>query len=349
MELPVTVQTFKRLLARVDAQVSVVVSVCSEGLVALVAFVRLFARVYPLVLLQAAGVEESLPAHITDKRPLARVASLVIGERVLVMERLPTCAAVELLVLIVASFMKFEGACGAETSQTYFAAERFNQRLVSLSNLEKSLRAVRFLDPVNMHVLLMHLQPAVEEEGFPAQITHERFSGAVDEHVGLQLGVVREALAAVRAGERLLSCVDANVPLEIVIQAEPRSTYVTGERFLPSVDDAVSLQSSAGPVCPVAHGAYERSDARVFPLMHGQRVGVFERLLAHCALVLFGVGVDYLVEAKGVFTLELLPTCCTAERPLFRVHGHVTFQLDRRPASLVAKLALQLLLPLLVA
>lgn len=41
-----------------------------------------------------------------------------------------------------------------------------------------------------MHVPLMYQQPAVEEEGLPAQITHERFSGTVDEHVGLQLGVV---------------------------------------------------------------------------------------------------------------------------------------------------------------
>lgn len=41
-----------------------------------------------------------------------------------------------------------------------------------------------------MHVLLMYQQPAVEEEGLPAQIAHKRFSGTVDEHVGLQFGVV---------------------------------------------------------------------------------------------------------------------------------------------------------------
>lgn len=51
----------------------------------------------------------------------------------------------------------------------------------------------------------------------------------------------------------------------------------------------------------------------MFPLMHSQGVGIFESLVAHCAFVFFGVGVNHLMEAKGVFTLELLPTCCTAE------------------------------------
>lgn len=78
-------------------------------------------------------------------------------------------------------------------------------------------------------------------------------------------------------------------------------------------------------------------------------MGVFESLVAHCAFVFFGVCVNHLMEAKGVFTLKLLPACCTAERSLLRVHGHVTFQLDRRLESLVTKLALQHLLPLLVA
>lgn len=139
------------------------------------------------------------------------------------------------------------------------------------------------------------------------------------------------------------------MPLEVVIQAEPRSTYVTGERFLPSVDKAVSFQSSASPIRPIAHGAYERSNARVFPLMHSQGVGIFESLVTHCAFVFFGVCVNHLMEAKGIFTLEVLPTRCTAERPFFRVHSHVTFQLDRRLESLVTKQALQHLLPLLVA
>lgn len=348
VELPLTVQAFKRLLARVDPQVSVEVSVRSEGLAALVAFVRFFTGVNPLVLLQTAGVEEPLPADVTNKGLLPRVASLMVAERVFVMERLPTYAAVELLLLTVASFVKLEGTRGAETSQTYFATERFN-RLVFPPSLEKSLRAVRFLVPVGVHVPLMYQQPAVEEEGLPAQIAHERLPGAVDEHVGLQLVVVGEALATLLADERLLSCVNAKVPLEVVIQAEPRSAYVTGERFLPGVDDAVSFQGGAGPVRPVAHGACERSDAGVFPLMHSQRVGVFESLVAHRAFVFFGVCVNHLMEAKGVFTLELLPACRAAERSLFRVHGHVAFQLHRGLESLVTQLALQHLLPLLVA
>ncbi len=209
--------------------------------------------------------------------------------------------------------------------------------------------AISFLVPVGMHVPLMYLQPAVEEERLPAQITHERFSGAVDEHVRFQLVVVGEALATLLAGERLLSCVNAKVPLQVVIQTESCSTDVTGEGFLPGVDDAVSLQSSAGPVRAVAHSADERRDACVFPLMHSQGVCIFESLFTHWAFVFFGVRVDHLMEAKGVFTLELLPTCCTAERPFLRVSGHMTFQVHRRLESLVTHLTLQQLLRLLVA
>ena len=264
------------------------------------------------------------------------------------MESLPTEAALVLLVLAVASLVKFEGICGAETSQTYFAAERFDQRLVSPFCLQQSLSAVGLLAPVEVHVPLMHQQPAVEEEGLPTQIAHERLPGSVDQHVGLQLVVVREALATLLAGEGLLSRVNAKVPLQIVIQAETRSTDVTRERFLPGVDDAMSLQSSARPVGPVAHSARERRDTGVLPLMHRQRVGVFESLLAHCAFVILGVCVNHLMEAKSVFALKLLPTLFTAERSLLRVHGHVTLQLDRGLAGLVAKLTLQHLLPLLV-
>lgn len=54
--------------------------------------------------------------------------------------------------------------------------------------------------------------------------------------MGLQFGVVREALTTLLAGKRLFACVDAKVPLEVVIQTEPGSTYMTGERFLPCVD-----------------------------------------------------------------------------------------------------------------
>lgn len=111
----------------------------------------------------------------------------------------------------------------------------------------------------------------------------------------------------------------------------------------------MSLQSSSSPIRPVAHGANKRRDARVFPLMHRQRVGIFESLLAHRAFVFFGACVDHLMEAKGVFALEVLTTRCAAERPLFRVHGHVTFQVDRRLERLVTKQALQHLLLLFVA
>lgn len=142
---------------------------------------------------------------------------------------------------------------------------------------------------------------------------------------------------------------NANVPLQVVIQAKSCSTYVTGERFLPSVHEAVSLQSRAGAIRSVAHGANKRSDARVLPLVHRQRMGVFESLLAHRAFVFFGVCVDHLMEAEGVFTLEVLPACGAAERSFFRVHGHVNLQLDGCLKGLVTMLALQHFLLLLVA
>lgn len=265
------------------------------------------------------------------------------------MESLPAYAAVELLVLAVAFFVEFEGAGGAETPQTYFAAVWFNRRLVPTPGLEESQRAVRILVPVGVHVLLMYQQPAVEEEGLPAEIAHERLSGTVNEHVRLELVVVREALAALLTRERLLSRVNANVPLKVVIQAELSSAYMTSERLLARVDYAVSFQSCASPVRLVTYGAYERSDARVFPLMHRERVSIFESLVAHWALVLFGVGVNHLMEAERVFTLELLPARRAAERSFLRVYDHVTPQLDRRLAGLVAILALQHSLPLLVA
>lgn len=160
----------------------------------------------------------------------------------------------------------------------------------------------------------MYQQPAVEEEGLPAQITHERFPGTVDEHVRLEFSVVGEALSTLLAAERLLSGVNANVPLEVVIQAESCSTYVAGKRLLPGVDEAVSLQSCASAIRSVAHGANEGSDARVLPLVHRQGMGVFESLLAHCAFVFFGVCVNHLVKAEGVFTLEVLPARSAAER-----------------------------------
>lgn len=349
VEFPMAVHTLERLLAGVNPKVPVEITVCPEGLATLVALVGFLAGVDALMLLEAARVKKPLAAHVANKRLLPRVAPLVIAERVFVVERLAADAAVELLVVTVALFVKLERVRRAEALQTYLAAERFHHRLVSPPRLERSLRALALLAPVGVHVLLMDQEPAVEEEGLSAQVAHERLAGAVDEHVRLEFGVVREALPTLLAGERLLARVDAKVPLEVVVQTEPGPTYVAGEGFLPRVDEAVSLQSSSRPIRPVAHVADKRRDARVLPFVHRQRVGVLERLLAHQAFVLLGVGVDHLMEAQGVFALEVLAARRTAERPLFRVHGHVTFQVDRRLERLVAQLALEHFLLLLVA
>lgn len=349
VEFPMAVHALKRLLAGVNPKMAVEITVCPEGLAALVALVRFLASVNALVLLEAAGVKKPLAAHVANKRLLARVAPLVVAERVLVVKGLPANAAVELLVVAVALFVKFERVRRAEALQTYLTAERLHHRLVSPSRLQRSLSALGFFAPVGVHVLLMDQKPAVEEEGLPAKVAHERLAGAVDEHVGLEFGVVREALPAFLAGEGLLARVDAKVPLEVVVETEPGAAYVAGERLLPRVDEAVSLQRSSRSIRPVAHVAHKRRDARVLPFVHSQRVGVLESLFAHGALVLFGVGVDHLMEAEGVFALEVLATRRAAERPLFRVHRHVTFEVDRRLERLVAQHALEHFLLLLVA
>lgn len=195
----------------------------------------------------------------------------------------------------------------------------------------------------------MDLQPAVEEEGLPAEVAHERLPGAVDQHVGLELVVVGEADATVLAGERFLPRVEAEVSFQVVVEVEPRSTDVARERLLSRVDHFVSFEGGAGPVRAAAQVTGERPVARVLPLVHGERVGVLEGLLAHGAFVLPGVGVDLLVEAQGVLALELLPARGAAERPLLRVHGQVAPELDRRLAGLVAELTLEQLVLLLVA
>lgn len=106
------------------------------------------------------------------------------------MKGFPTYATVELLVLTVALFMKLEGIRSTKALQTYFTAKRFHYRLVSPSGLQRFWRALGVLGPVSMDILLMNQQPTVEEEGLPTQITHEGFSGAVDEHVRLEFSVV---------------------------------------------------------------------------------------------------------------------------------------------------------------
>lgn len=343
------VHALERLLSSVNPKVAVEITVCPEGLAALVALVRFLPGVNALVLLEAASVKKPLAAHVANKWLLPRVASLVIAERVFVVKGLPADAAVELLVVAVALFVKLERVRRTEALQTDLAAERLHHRLVSPSRLERSLSALGFFAPVSVHVLLMDQKPAVEEEGLPAEVAHKRFAGAVDEHVRLELGVVREALPAFLAGERFLACVDAKVPLEVVVETEPGTAYVAGERFLPRVDEAVPLQSSSRSVRPVAHIADKWRDARVLSFVHRQRVGVLKSLFAHGALVLFGVGVDHLVEAEGVFALEVLAARGAAERPLFRVHRHVTFEVDGRLERLVAQQALEHLLLLLVA
>lgn len=195
----------------------------------------------------------------------------------------------------------------------------------------------------------MNEQPAVEEEGLPAPVAHERLPGAVDEHVTLELGVVGVAFAALLADERFLSSVEADVPLQVVVKAEAGSTDVAGEGFLSSVDQAVSLQSRARPVRLVAQRADEGRDAGVFPLVHSEGVGVLKGLFAHRAFILPVTCVNHLMEAQGVFTLELFPTGGAAERPVLRVHDHVSLQLHRQLKGLLTKLALQHHLPLLVS
>lgn len=143
--------------------------------------------------------------------------------------------------------VQFEGPCSGKTLQTDFAAERFDHSPVSSPRLREALQPT-CLVPVSMHILLMNLQSAVEEKGLPTQITHEGFGGAVDEHMGFELVVVREALSALLTAKGCLTCVDADVPLQVVVQAEACTTNVTGEGLFSCMYNTVTLEGCTSAI-----------------------------------------------------------------------------------------------------
>lgn len=71
MELPLAVQALKWLLACVNPEVPVEITVRSEGLATLVALVGLLTGVNTFMLLQAACVEKPFAAHVANKRLLS--------------------------------------------------------------------------------------------------------------------------------------------------------------------------------------------------------------------------------------------------------------------------------------
>ena len=242
------------------------------------------------------------------------------------MKRFVAHAAGELLLLRVAFLVQFERPRGGEATQANLPAEFFDSGLVPATGLGETLQAVSLL-PVCVHVLLVHEQTAVKEKGFPTAVAHEGFGGTMDDHVGLELVVVREGLSALLAAEGRLPCVDADVSLQVVVEAKASAAEVAGEGFLSGVDHTVALQGGAGAVRAVADTAYKGCNACVFSLVHSQRVGILKTLLTLRALVLFIFGVNHLVEAQRVFALEVFAAGFAAERPLLRVHHHVRAQL----------------------
>lgn len=169
------------LLSSVDQQVALVVLPRPELFLALVALVRLDVGVQQLVALQLRRQHEGFVADGADVRPLAAVLLQVVQVQVAQVEGLAAGAAGELLVLRVALLVRLECAAATEVLQAHLAAERFDP-----ADVPACLRHVTLLVLAAVHQLLVLPQLAVVEEGLAAQVAHEPFLSAVNQHVGLQ-------------------------------------------------------------------------------------------------------------------------------------------------------------------
>lgn len=161
---------------------------------------------------------------------------------------------------------------------------------------------------------------AVVEKRFTAEVTHERFGGAVKKHVRFQLVVLNEALATGLTGERFFTGVNADVSFQILLEGETRAAGLAREG-LSSVDRLVRPERSPHGEGFVTHAALERMLAGVNPSVTLQREGVPETLSALGALVGLLDGVNHLVGLEVALRFEGLPTSGARERPQVRVNN----------------------------
>lgn len=200
----------------VDQQVLGVVGPHPEGLPAVAAGVRLLPGVLQLVQLQRLLHDEAFPARAAAEGPLAGVHAPVVVQGGLVVEGLPAPVAAEALGAAVAELVPAQGAGAGEALAAGLAAERRQVHGGAVPPVDHPAgRGLRWsLAPVAGRVsgtpvavvrLLVLLQVAVVQEGFPAQVTHEGLGGPVDQHVDFEF-VLNEALSAHLANERPLTC-----------------------------------------------------------------------------------------------------------------------------------------------
>lgn len=344
-ELHPTNLALVRLLPCVDAQVSAVVGVDPEGLVALLALVRLLPGVLAFVRLEGVADDEALSAQVAGERPLAAVDALVVVKGVFVEERLATRVAGVTQLPRVQLLVSFERAGGDEAFVAGLTAEgRHLHRRPVLpvddSAVRPLVRASLSL-PAQVFVgqFLVFAQVAVVQEGLSAHVAHEGLGGTVEQHVLLQL-VLDETLPADLTGERLLARVDANVPLQVVLEGEAGATRLAREH-LPSVDGLMHLQRPPLDEGFVALGALVGVVAGVRALVAAQREGVLETLPTLGTLVQLLHAVHHLVRLQARFGLEAFPTGGADEGPGVVMHHLVGLQVDFGFEGLVTLRALK--------
>lgn len=143
-------------------------------------------------------------------------------------------------------------------------------------------------------------------------------------HVGLQLGVLHEALTAHLTLKGFLPSVDANVPLQVLLERESRSTRLTRECF-PLVDCLVRPERP--PLCKsfATHCALVRMLPSVNASVALESERIPETLPALGALVWLFHTVHGLVSAQVLFSFKGLPAGGADERPRVCVYDLMCF------------------------
>lgn len=201
-ELPVADSALVGLLPGVDQQVSVVVLRRPELLPALLTLVRFDAGVQHLVALQLRQEQETLLADAADVRAVAAVLPDVVQVEVALVEGPAAGVAGELLVLVlrVALLVLPQTGAAAEALQADLTVERSRSRLLVPRPRRPDPRARLSLHPAAtlavVDQLLVLLQLTVVEKRLPAEVAHEGFLHAVNQHVSLQSPRPRKALPA---------------------------------------------------------------------------------------------------------------------------------------------------------
>lgn len=160
---------------------------------------------------------------------------------------------------------------------------------------------------------------AVVEKGFPTEVTHEGFGGAVTQHVSFQLVVLNEALAADLTGERFFTCVNTNVPFQVLPEGETGPAGLAGEGF-PPVNRLVRPERPPHREGLATRATLERMLAGVRSPVTLQGESVAEAPPALGALVRLLGAVDQVMSLQVAFAFEGLATGGAHKRPQVSVN-----------------------------